>query len=147
MNTPASSASRKPGVGVSVIVPNGDRTLIVTRAKPPLQGYRAFPGGSVDWGETLTEAAIREVREETGLICEVRTRVDVLDAIGPQGDDGLARTHFVIVVFAAVRTGGSLQAASDALTAEFLNTEDLDPASCVPHLHRLEREARQRLGM
>lgn len=74
----------KPMVGVSVIVKNGDRFLLVRRNKAPMTGAWKAPGGHMDFGETPEETAIREVREETGVtISDVKFRVmtnDVFEA-------------------------------------------------------------------
>ncbi|TJW46991.1 MAG: NUDIX domain-containing protein, partial [Mesorhizobium sp.] len=54
-----------PAVSVAII--RGETVLLVKRARPPSQGFYAFPGGKVEAGETLEQAARRELLEETGL--------------------------------------------------------------------------------
>ena len=61
----------RPVVGVGVLVEDGDRYLLVQRGKEPRKGRWAVPGGKVERGERLKEAAAREVLEETGLVVEV----------------------------------------------------------------------------
>ena len=57
----------RPIVGVGVVVWRGDRVLLIQRGKAPRQGQWSLPGGAQELGETVVEAAVREVLEETGL--------------------------------------------------------------------------------
>nr|CAX84018.1 NUDIX hydrolase [uncultured bacterium] len=95
----------RPIVGVGVAVCRGDSVLLVRRAKPPRLGEWSLPGGAQKVGETVFEAAAREIREETRLEIEVLGLVDVVDSIELDGK-GLARYHYTLVdVYAAARSG------------------------------------------
>ena len=59
---------RTPQVAVGAILISNDKILLVKRMKDPHRGEWAIPGGSLKLGETLQEAAEREIREETGLL-------------------------------------------------------------------------------
>ena len=71
----------RPVVGVGAVVWRDDRFLLVRRGKPPNQGQWSLPGGAQQLGETVFEAARREVMEETALDVEVLGLVDVVDGI------------------------------------------------------------------
>ena len=61
-----------PQSAVGAIVIRDDEVLLVKRNKPPGRGLWSIPGGSIELGETLQEAAEREIREETGVIIRAK---------------------------------------------------------------------------
>jgi len=56
-----------PALTVDAVWIRSGKVLLVRRGKPPFRGYWAFPGGFVELRETVEEALVRELREETGL--------------------------------------------------------------------------------
>ncbi|ODN70950.1 NUDIX hydrolase [Methylobrevis pamukkalensis] len=104
---------RRPTLGVSAGIWNdGGRLLLIRRAKAPFVGSWSFPGGHVDAGETLAEAARREVREECGIEIEVAGAPILREIIEHDADGTLAR-HYVIAVFAARPTSAATPVAGD----------------------------------
>lgn len=95
------------------LVRDGDRILLVRRARPPLVGQWGLPGGGVELGETVEQAVVREVREETGLQVEVSRFLGYVDAI-ERDDAQRVRYHYVISYFEAAVRGGELRAGDDA---------------------------------
>ncbi len=106
-----------------MIVQN-DRALIVKRAAEPLKGHWSIPGGAVELGETLREAAEREALEETGLVVTAEEVVEVFDSIY-RDPEGKTKYHYVLVDFACRPTGGQLQAGSDAAEVRWVTVEEL----------------------
>ncbi|HVZ13616.1 MAG TPA: NUDIX domain-containing protein [Bauldia sp.] len=108
--------ANRPKLGVSTLVRDGTRVLLVRRGKAPFRDTWSLPGGHVEHGERLAEAAAREVREETGIDVTAIRQIDVAEVIAGE-------THYVLIVFAA-RGRGQAQAGSDAAAAGwFLPTE------------------------
>jgi ADP-ribose pyrophosphatase YjhB (NUDIX family) len=111
-----------------VVIHEG-RVLLVRRGKEPLKGRWVVPGGTVELGETLEDAVVREVREETGIVVRPRDVLLVFDRI--LKDEGGVRYHYVIVDYVCDYAGGRLEAGSDAQDAAFVAPGDL-PAYDVP---------------
>ena len=103
------------------------RVLLARRGKEPRKGSWSLPGGAQKLGETVFEAARREIREETGLEIEVLGIVDVVDSI-QRDDTGAIHYHYTLVDVLAEPTNGDAAAANDdaAEVAWFL-PEDLEP--------------------
>ncbi len=112
-------------VGVGAVVLDGGRVLLIKRAHEPLKGQWSLPGGGVEVGETLEQAIVREVQEETGLDVDVGPIADVIDRIDRDSEGGVEH-HFVLVDFVCRPRGGALQSASDADDAAWVPIEALE---------------------
>jgi len=129
----------RPLIGVGVLIRDGDRYLLVRRAAEPDAGLWSIPGGLVELGERVEEAAVREALEETGLEVEIRDLLGVVDKI-ERDDAGRIRFHFVIVDYLAEVKGGSLKASSDALEARWVRAEEFPKYRLSPTLVKLLRD-------
>ncbi|MGH9795343.1 MAG: NUDIX hydrolase [Candidatus Acidiferrales bacterium] len=83
-----SRSRRLPVVGVGGVVIRDGHVLLARRARAPLEGQWSIPGGHVEWGETLEQAVVRELREETALHVRVLELLEIVERIGddPAGD-------------------------------------------------------------
>ncbi len=115
---------QRPIVGVSVLVRRDGRVLLVRRGKPPLAGLWSLPGGKVEFGERLETAAIREIREETGIDIDGLERIDMAEII-VKDTAGAVQSHAVITVFAGRYVAGTVAAGDDAADARWIDGDTL----------------------
>jgi 8-oxo-dGTP diphosphatase len=114
----------QPIIGVGAIIIEGDRVLLVKRAHPPIAGQWSIPGGALEIGELVREAAIREAREETGLIVEPGELLGVFDRVLRNAEQRV-QYHYVLIDFLCKPVGGELSAASDAAEARWFTRAEL----------------------
>ncbi len=123
--------SSKPAVGVVLVRPGDNAVLLIRRRWAPYRGQWGLPGGFVTYGETPEAAAIREVREETGL--EIRTQRLVETRIEnyrrPQGVDRLLSLYYIGQI-----VGGQEQAGDDATALAWFGWDALPRRLAGPHL-------------
>lgn len=113
-----------PLVGVGAIIIDGDRVLLVKRAHPPQQAQWSIPGGMLEVGELVRDAAVREAREETGLIVETADLLGVYDRVLRDADQRV-QYHYVLIDFLCRTVGGRLQADGDAAEVRWFTREEL----------------------
>ena len=113
-----------PLVGVGAIIIEGDRVVLVKRAHPPLQAEWSIPGGVLEVGELVRDAAIREAREETGLTVEPGELLGVYDRVVRDAEQRV-QYHYVLIDFLCRRVAGELAAASDAAEVRWFKQEEL----------------------
>jgi 8-oxo-dGTP diphosphatase len=113
-----------PLVGVGAIIIENSRVVLVKRAHPPLQAEWSIPGGVLEVGELVREAAIREAREETGLTVEPGELLGVYDRV-LRDRDKRVQYHYVLIDFLCRRVAGNLAAASDAAEVRWFTREEL----------------------
>jgi 8-oxo-dGTP diphosphatase len=134
----------RPIVAVGAVVIVGDRVLLVRRGQEPLKGEWSLPGGAVEIGETLADALVREVREETSLDVLVGPVVEVLDSIRRDAD-GRAEYHYIIIDYACRVRGGTPTTPSsgtDAADARWVPFAELDRYSITPTANAVIEKAR-----
>jgi 8-oxo-dGTP diphosphatase len=135
-----------PLVGVGAIIIQNDRIVLVKRAHPPIQGQWSIPGGVLEVGELVREAAIREAREETGLIVEPADLLGVYDRI-LRNEEQRVQYHYVLVDFLCRPVGGELQAASDATEVRWFTREELTPLQLAEDTQDVIEKGFERLNL
>jgi 8-oxo-dGTP diphosphatase len=135
-----------PLVGVGAIIIEDSRVLLVKRAHPPLQAQWSIPGGVLEVGELIREAAIREAREETGLIVEPGELLGVYDRV-LRNLEQRVQYHYVLIDFLCRRTGGELEAADDAAEVRWFTREELPPLNLAEDTQDVIRKGFAALGI
>lgn len=108
---------------VIAVVHRDDAVLLVRRGRPPNVGAWGFPGGKVEFGETLRAAAERETLEETGIRCAAVRVLDCLDSIDLSDEPGW---HYVLVAVLCRWVEGEPVAGDDAAEARWVPVAALD---------------------
>ncbi len=124
----------RPICGVGVVVRKDDAVLLIQRGNPPRRGDWGLPGGALELGETLRDAAQREVREECGIEIVLDDVIDAVDII-LHDDAGNVQYHYALVDFSATYVSGDLRAASDVLDTRWVSLSELS-AFPLPEMTR-----------
>jgi 8-oxo-dGTP diphosphatase len=115
-----------PLVGVGVVTINEKKQVVlVKRGNEPKKGLWAIPGGSVELGEQVSEAAIREVKEECNIDIELKDFLGVVDLI-LKDKDGKVQYHYILIDYLAKYTSGFLRAQSDVSEADWFYQHQLE---------------------
>ncbi len=133
----------RPFAAVGAIVRKGKALLVIRRGKPPLGDEWSVPGGAVELGETMREAAVREVLEECGIEIVVSDVVDTIDII-QRDAAGRVMFHYAIADYAANWASGELHATSDVTEAHWVLPEDLDKYPMNPKTRTILEKGRVR---
>jgi 8-oxo-dGTP diphosphatase len=134
----------RPYLAVSAAIFRDSRVLIVRRARPPAHGLYTLPGGGVELGETLEQAVIREVREETALDIAPVDLVGYRQAIARDGA-GRVERHFVILPFAARFIGGEISLNEELAEAHWLAPADISSLKTTEGLAQIVAAASERI--
>ena len=135
----------RPYLAVSAAIFRDGRVLIVRRARPPAHGLYTLPGGGVELGETLEEAVIREVREETGLDVEPVALAGYRQAVARDAD-GRVERHFVILPFAARFIAGEVSLNEELAEAHWLKPSELSGLQTTEGLALIVASAGERIA-
>jgi 8-oxo-dGTP diphosphatase len=121
----------RPIPAVASVVIKRKKILLVRRGNAPSKGLWGLPGGAVEIGETIVQAAIREVEEETGVKVEVIKYLEALDSIN-RDDEGRIRFHYVIFEHLAKPVTGEPRAATDVDDVGWFPIKELDNLNVNP---------------
>ena len=135
----------RPIVGVGAVVCHDDRVLLIRRGKPPKRDEWSIPGGAQTLGETVFDAAAREVREETGLDVNVVGLIDVVDFIDRDGADTI-RHHYTLVDVLALWRAGQARAGDDAAEVRWATFDEAARLPMWSQTARIIAAARDLLG-
>ena len=132
-----------PVIGVGAVVWRGDRVLLIKRGKPPLLNTWSLPGGRQELGETVAEAARREVFEETGLDVVVHDVIAVVDSIHRDEQDAI-QFHYTLIDVLAEWQSGEARAADDATAVAWATLDELSHYELWSETERIIRLSAER---
>jgi 8-oxo-dGTP diphosphatase len=131
----------RPILAASVVVFREGRVLIARRARGPMLGFYSVPGGVVEVGETLREAALRELAEEVGVAADIIAFIDHVEPV--RREDGRVREHYVIAVFLARWRSGEARPSLEADAVAWIAPDEARNWPTTPELPDiLEKAAR-----
>lgn len=115
-----SDPMKSPSLTVDTVIIENSSILLIKRKNDPYQGSWALPGGFVEYGETVENAAVRETKEETGIDVKLDELVGVYS--DPNRDP---RGHTVTVCFLGTAIGGIVRSATDAEDARYFDLNEI----------------------
>jgi len=136
----------RPYLAVSAAIFRDGRVLIVRRARPPAHGLYTLPGGGVELGETLEQAIIREVREETGLAITPLALVGFREAVARDAA-GRVERHFVILPFAARWIAGEVALSEELAEAHWRKPDEVAGLKTTEGLAEIVAAAAERVAL
>lgn len=116
-----SSRLPPPVPAVGIVCLRGEEVLLIRRGTPPRQGEWSLPGGRIEAGERAVDAALRELREETGVEATITGLIDVVDGLFPE-----AGRHYILIDYAARWVSGEPIAGDDAMEARFVALDQVE---------------------
>ena len=130
----------RPFLAASVAVIREGRVLLAARGRPPMERVFTLPGGVVEPGEALAEAALRELEEEVGV------KADIVGFIAPveiieRDAHGAAKHHFVVCAHAARWLWGEPQTGLEALDVRWVSLDEVASLPTTPGLAEILRRA------
>jgi 8-oxo-dGTP diphosphatase len=132
-----SKAAPIPAAGIVCF--RGDAVLLIRRAAPPLEGQWSLPGGRIEWGERAEDAALRELKEETGVEAEIIGLIDVVNGV-------FGERHYVLIDYAARWIAGEPAPGDDAAEARFFAPTELESLDLWTETRRIIAAARTMLS-
>ncbi|MGC3872892.1 NUDIX hydrolase [Halomonas sp. GXIMD04776] len=112
-----------PTPAALAVVIRGQEALLVRRRNEPDAGLWGFPGGRIEWGETVFECAVRELSEETGIRSAARDYLTTIDVV--RREEGQVKHHFVLTAVLCEYRSGVPEAADDAMETAWIELTDI----------------------
>lgn len=139
--------TERPIAAALAVIVRGSQLLLVRRSNRPDVGLWGYPGGKIELGETVMEAAIRELQEETGIEAEARDILTSVDVI-IHNEEGALEHHYVLVAVLCEYISGEPLAADDVSEAEWFEYDVIiaDPSGKSPAVGSVAQQAMDLTG-
>ncbi|MBS7655186.1 NUDIX hydrolase [Candidatus Bathyarchaeota archaeon] len=135
----------QPLIGVSVLIVNENKLLLVKRRNEPGKNLWSIPGGLVELGEPVKKAAKREAEEETGLKIKIKKLLDVMDVI-IKGSNNKLRFHYVLIVFSAHPIEGELKLSKEHWAIKWVSFKKAENYNLTKTCRKLLRKFKRELN-
>ena len=135
----------RPILAASIAVFRDGKVLLAERTKPPSASLMSLPGGLVEPGERLADAALRELAEETGVVARIVTFNDHVEIIERDGDERVAR-HFVVASFVGEWLAGEGETGPEASRVLWIDPGNLVGLATTPGLQAILTRAELLIG-
>jgi 8-oxo-dGTP diphosphatase len=132
---------QRPIPAVGVVCLRDDHVLLIRRGTAPRIGEWSLPGGRIEWGEAAPDAALRELREETGVEAELLGLIEVVDGVFRSRTTGEVVRHYLLVDYAARWVSGEPVAGDDAADAAFVPLAEIEGLGMWEETVRIIRKA------
>ncbi len=130
----------RPILAAGGVVIQDGRVLLTRRGQPPLEGRWSIPGGIVELGETIADAVVRELKEETGIRVRVLELIEIYEKVA-RDEMGAAQYHFVILDYRCEFVEGTASAGGDAVEAMWATEEQLESLGLTVAAKRVIQKA------
>ena len=137
------SIAARPQVAVSAGIFRDGKILLTRRANNPKGSLWTFPGGRIEFEETIAEALKREILEETGLTIEIAGSAGVREMLHKQSGHG----HFIILPFAARWVSGEVAPNDEIAEARWFDPDETHGLTVTEGLHEVIADARRIVGV
>jgi 8-oxo-dGTP diphosphatase len=134
-----------PIPGVAAVTIHKGKVLLVIRGKSPSLGKWGIPGGAVEVGETVEQAVVREVMEETNVVVKPVKLIKVFDTIS-HDSEGKVRVHYVLLEYLCEYVSGEVKAASDAPDAKWVPLKEMDSIDMMENTRRFVKQVAEKEG-
>jgi 8-oxo-dGTP diphosphatase len=118
-------SDQRPIPAVGVVCLRDDHVLLIRRGTAPRIGEWSLPGGRIEWGEAAADAALRELKEETGVEAELIGLIEVVDGVFRSRTTGEVVRHYLLIDYVARWASGEPVAGDDAADAAFVPLADI----------------------
>lgn len=132
----------KPVPAVGTVCFREQDVLLIRRGTKPLAGNWSIPGGKIEFGEPVAQAALRELAEETSVTARLVGLIDVVDGIFTSRASGEVTRHYVLFDYAAIWLSGEPEAGDDAAHAEWISPARLATIEIWDQTRRIIEAAR-----
>ena len=137
---------KKPVPAAGTVCFRGEDVLLIRRGTKPMAGSWSIPGGKIEFRESAGEAALRELKEETGVTARLIGLVDVVDGIFSSRTTGEVTRHYILFDYAAIWVSGEVQAGDDAAHAEWISPARLAEIEIWEETRRIIDAARAKVA-